>query len=244
MYLGSPQITPPVRRLHNRQPDKRSASNASLLFVHGRKGKSLCDSAWSCCHCRYGAAWRSAAPIIQLYFTSSVKDASSGPSESWKKTNKMMPSFKARRHTHFRELLPLTHSRTTFCGIDWALRWRMATAARRRWRPTRKPSSCSRASSGPATTWESAALTWGHTGKVAQGRQEGGTKIPHLTDTVKTKQVIDSTRFLKTYFGQCWCSGLTGNILVSVFVHVDKELRHFFVNVVSENNASMFCRKS
>lgn len=104
MYLGSPQITPPVRRLHNRQPDKRSASNASLLFVHGRKGKSLCDSAWSCCHCRYGAAWCSAAQIIQLYFTSSVKDASSGPSESWKKTNKIMPSFKARQHTHFCEL--------------------------------------------------------------------------------------------------------------------------------------------
>lgn len=104
MYLGSPQITPLLLDdfITGSLTRGQQVTLPCYLCMDGRENH--CDSAWSCCHCRYRAAWCSAAHIIQLYFTSSVKDASSGPSESWKKTNKMMPSYKARRHTHFCEL--------------------------------------------------------------------------------------------------------------------------------------------
>ena len=60
---------------------------------------------------------------------------------------------------------PLPPRRTTCCGTAWGPRWLTGTAARRRWRLTPELWSCSRGSSGPATTWASAASTWGHTGQ-------------------------------------------------------------------------------
>lgn len=45
----------------------------------------------------------------------------------------------------------------------------METAVRRLWRPTREPWRSSPASSGPDTTWGSAASTWVPTGEVCLG---------------------------------------------------------------------------
>lgn len=63
-------------------------------------------------------------------------------------------------------VFPPPTSRTTCYGTVWGRRWQTETAVRRRWRRTPELSSCSLDSSGPDTTWESAASTWELTGNV------------------------------------------------------------------------------